>query len=94
MNCGPGLNSSMIIHSFVNRVSNLSSNTPFARLTRYMCRHSQYLVGVVSPRSLLALGSALLSNVVLSQHVTSLLHKLAHGGVLLAVLAAVTVAVG
>jgi hypothetical protein len=53
-----------------------------------------HLVGVVSPGGLLALCTTLLGNVVLAEHVTGLLHELAHGRVLLAVLTVVVVVGG
>jgi hypothetical protein len=51
----------------------------------------RHLVSVVGPGGLLALGRALLGDAGLVQHVTGLLHELAHGRVLLAVLVIVVV---
>ena len=53
-----------------------------------------HLVGVVGPGGVLALGTALLGDVVLTEHVAGLLHELAHGRVLLAVLAVIVVVGG
>jgi hypothetical protein len=81
----------MIIHSFVNKVSNLQNITSFVRLPRSCVVTIRHLVGVVGPGGLLALGPALFGNVVLAEHVTGLLHELTHGRVLLAVLFVVVV---
>jgi hypothetical protein len=53
-----------------------------------------HLVSVLRPgTSLLALGPALLDHVLVLEHAASLLHKLAHSGVVLAILAVLVVGV-
>lgn len=68
-------------------------NYRFKILSARFCASLGHNLVIIRPASLLTLLPALLGNVVLAQHVARLLHELAHGGILLAVVMAGAVVV-